>query len=291
MTAEWLVFISSLVSLMAWPAAVVVLLFLYKKPVVNLIVALSNRIAELKEVSSPVGGVKFFREQVLETIVTLTEGAAEASSVERDIRASVSSTNVSSSEATPQGLQGGNHVSQDGEVPDDRRELTHRPDSGTRGLIDQRNVAYADMAANWVDAIVRMKQSEPSGATLKAGSSKRAAWVNRLQDISNLVSPAAAVKEAYSEVEYAAQRWVRLKEPNASLKGHNLIRLLRDAGTPRYIADSVDQLRLLRNFLEHDGEFISPSMDIREYASVAWTLIEGFQSLQQDQSPHNRTGP
>lgn len=279
MTAEWLVFITSLVSLLAWPAAVVVLLFLYKKPVISLVLALSERIAELKEVSSPLGGVKFFREQVEETIVTLTEGAAEASSAERSIRASASASTGSSCDEKPKLVQGANP---ENHGPDIRRGFAHPADSAAAGLTDPRHAAYAEMAANWIDAIERMKQADSSVATLKAGTSKWATWVNRLQDIADAVSPAAAVKEAYSEVEYAAQGWVKLKEPNASLKGHDLIRALRNSDTPRYIADSVDQLRLLRNFLAHNGEFISPSMDIREYASIAWTLIEGFQSLQQE---------
>lgn len=281
MTAEWLVFITSLVSLLAWPAAVVVLLFLYKKPVISLVLALSERIAELKEVSSPLGGVKFFRDQVEETIVTLTEGAAEASSAERHIRASASASAGSSCEEKPKLVRGDNGTPEN-HGPDIRRGFAHPADSAAGGLADPRHAAYAEMAANWIDAIERMKQADSSEATLKAGTSKWATWVNRLQDIADAVSPAAAVKEAYSEVEYAAQGWVKLKEPNASLKGHDLIRALRNSGTPRYIADSVDQLRLLRNFLAHNGEFISPSMDIREYASIAWTLIEGFQSLQQE---------
>lgn len=282
MTAEWLVFITSLVSLLAWPAAVVVLLFLYRKPVISLVLALSDRIAELKEVSSPLGGVKFFREQVEETIVTLTEGAAEASSAKWGIRASASTSAGSAGDVAPQVAQSGDRDNPEGHGLNVRRELAHQAEAGARGSTDRRPVAYAEMAANWIDAIERMKQADSSEATLKAGTSQWAAWVNRLQDIADLVSPAAAVKEAYSEVEFAAQAWVKLKEPNTSLKGSDLIRALRNAGTPRYIADSVDQLRLLRNFLAHNGEFISPSMDIREYASIAWTLIEGFQSLQQD---------
>ncbi|MBO0895253.1 MULTISPECIES: hypothetical protein [Arthrobacter] len=282
MTAEWLVFITSLVSLLAWPAAVVVLLFLYKKPVISLVLALSERIAELKEVSSPLGGVKFFREQVEETIVTLTEGAAEASSAERSIRASASTSTGGSREETPKLVRRADRDNPESHGSDIRRGLAHRSDSAASGLADRRPIAYAEMAANWIDAIERMKQADASVATLRAGTSKWATWVNRLQDIADLVSPAAAVKEAYSEVEYAAQGWVKLKEPEASLKGHDLIRALRNSDTPRYIADSVDQLRLLRNFLAHNGEFISPSMDIREYASIAWTLIEGFQSLQQE---------
>ena len=268
--------------MLAWPAAVVVLLFVYRKPVISLVLALSERIAELKEVSSPLGGVKFFRDQVEETIVTLTEGAAEASSAEWNIRTSASTSTGSSGEGTPKVVQRGDRDNPAAHGPEVRRGLAHRADSGAGGAADRRHVAYAEMAANWVDAIERMKQADSSEATLKAGTSKWATWVNRLQDIADLVSPAAAVKEAYSEVEYAAQGWMKLKEPNASLKGHDLIRALRNAGTPRYIADSVDQLRLLRNFVAHNGEFISPSMDIREYASIAWTLIEGFQSLQTD---------
>jgi hypothetical protein len=295
--SEWLTFIGNLVSALAWPTAVVWLLLAYKKPVRKILVAVAKRVADLEEVSSPVGGAKF-SDRVKEVAEKLQESIEDSetdddndhseeeipapSSEESDSPGPGETRPAEPSEAkrpenSPPEDHGSTSTEESAGVPPVDR--TAPRDSNSREVSRRpRPKTAEEIAKNWSEIFGRLRGGSPLTRMQPSGS-KWSKFESTVLDLAKL-SPRAAVMEAWSEVEKSAVLMIGVANPHGdNVMVHRFGRTMSQMGLPSFWIEAFEGLRRLRNYAAHEVAFSASPEDVRQYAATAWTLKEGFDEV------------